>query len=435
MLTACRAPAATPRRARRRCSPRRRRFPAPRARRRAPPRAAGAAGRGSARPGLRAVCAPEHAHADAVLGEARGDLAGLLGDEAAVVHADVLLESVPGSQRSATASQAASRCSARRARAAHSTLPIAASATVTSRPEIGHVSRRPSRRSRRSRSRHQAIPTRVAAMPQNFDGRAQHDEVVGVRADDGRGARIGDEVDVGLVDDERRVRVAARCGDELGGGQRDAAGVVRVGDDHEVGGGERGVDLLDRGDGPAGEAAAGERLEVVGVGGQRDGDSIVADLPAQRPDELRRAAPGDDLRGADAEVAGVEGFHPLGGGVGMDLQVGRADRRAQRARARPAAGRRSSRTCSGRCARCRPSVAGRRPGRRSHRRSASRSSPWSGLSRSPSRRARAPSSPHGGNAFTPRSHGGAQPQRAAALGREAVDDALAAAQRRAACGR
>ena len=132
-------------------------------------------------------------------------------------------------------------------------------------------------------------------MPQNFDGERSTTRLSASGADDARGARVGEEVDVGLVDDERRVRVAARRGDELAGGQRDAAGVVRVGDDHELGRRERRVDLLDRRDEPAGEAAPGERLEVVGVGGQRDGDAVVADLPAQRPDELRRAAPGDDL--------------------------------------------------------------------------------------------------------------------------------------------
>ena len=69
--------------------------------------------------------------------------------------------------------------------------------------------------------------------------------------------------------------MAAGDGDELGRVERDAAGVVRVGDDHERRGGERGVDVLDGRDLVAGEAAAGERLEVVGVAGQGDGDGLV----------------------------------------------------------------------------------------------------------------------------------------------------------------
>ena len=100
-------------------------------------------------------------------------------------------------------------------------------------------------------------------MPQNFKASAEHG--LSIRADDAGGARIGDEVDIGLVDDELAWgwrRAAA----ELGAGSATPGQVVQVGNDHERADASA-ASISPIRDETAREAAPRERLEVVGVAG------------------------------------------------------------------------------------------------------------------------------------------------------------------------
>ena len=265
--------------------------------------------------------AAEHAHTDAVLGHAGRELLRPVGEQAAVVDVDVALDERAGQP----AQRVGEPCCVGGEVVARAAGPL--DARHRSLGDRG-VQTRDGPRLATPEQTAQALGIRTPghAHPRRGDApelrrRAQHDDVLDVRADDARRPRVGDEVDVGLVDDERRQRVQAGGLDEVVGVQRDAGRVVRVGDDHERGAGERGVDVLDRRQLSTREAAAGERLEVVGVAGQRDGNRRVGDLPAQRPDELRRAAPGDELGRRHAEVTGVHRLDLLGRAVGVDLEI------------------------------------------------------------------------------------------------------------------
>ena len=123
----------------------------------------------------------------------------------------------------------------------------------------------------------------------------------------------------------------------------DARGHLRVGDHDEGGGVEGVVDLVDRRQllaGVAGEASAGEHLEHLAPCGQGHGDIGGGHDPPEGPEELRRAAAGDQLGRVDAEDPGVGGFEALGGVAGRQGDVGGRERaqRVEHGQGRPVRG-------------------------------------------------------------------------------------------------
>ena len=216
------------------------------------------------------------------------------------------------------ASQPPSSAIWRRTASAHTRLARAASVATTSSPDTGDANRGSNSTRRVSGHGSRRRPCGWSPCPRTRS-RSEARPRCRRRCRPATTGRAGEELDEGLVDDQGgRGMVVGHLGQRLGV-EDDAGDGVGVGDDHQVGLVESGVDLGDGADRrPSSQVKpqpGNDRRARLGGRRQRHGHGADGDAGGDGAEQLTGPTAGDQLAGVDAEQLGVA-VDQAGGDVG-----------------------------------------------------------------------------------------------------------------------